>query len=141
MFEKGQKVMFYVYKLGKWLNGVIESENKTYSKEVGYKCYDVRQTEPIVVCGQSFNGHLYVVEITSIKTLDGKKAKLSPKQKLIQRINRLGFSDVLYGYDKEGKLININEYNIKKDLFYGYDEQMRTLSFKFEDLPKKLVKC
>lgn len=45
---------------------------------------------------------------------------MTRKEKIIERISKLGWGDILWGYDKEGKLININSYDKKKDLFGGY---------------------
>lgn len=71
------------------------------------------------------------------------------KQKLIERINKLGWGNILYGYDNNGKCININDYNEKDDTFGGYFESFTkdgkpTLIyqyFKFEELPQKLIRA
>jgi len=60
---------------------------------------------------------------------------MTRKEKTIERINKLGWGDVLWGYDKEGKLVNINSYDKKKDLFGGYGEEMKHITYTFEELP------
>jgi hypothetical protein len=63
------------------------------------------------------------------------------KEKLIERISKLGWGDILWGYDKEGKLININYYDKKRDLFGGYGEEMRYTFYTFEELPLVLSRA
>lgn len=70
------------------------------------------------------------------------------KQQLIERIEKLGWGDVLFGYDKNGNLINVNDYNEENDTFGGYvdgytKDGKPTLIYhyyKFEELPQNLMR-
>ena len=62
------------------------------------------------------------------------------KQQLIERIAKLGWGDVLFGYDKNGSLINVNDYNEETDTFNTYGEDMICHSVKFEELPQNLMR-
>ena len=66
--------------------------------------------------------------------------KIMKKEQLIKRIEKLEWSDILYGYKNE-KLININGYDKDFDLFLGYDENCKSIKVKFEELPSKLFKA
>ena len=59
------------------------------------------------------------------------------KKQLIQRINKLDWGGVYYGF-KDGKLININDYNEEDDTFTTYGEDMKCHSLPFEELPNTL---
>lgn len=60
------------------------------------------------------------------------------KEKLIRKIKKLAWGDILYGYDSKGNLININDYNEEQDVFTGYNADCKPLALKFEQLPSNL---
>lgn len=60
------------------------------------------------------------------------------KKNLIEKLNKLPWGEVLYGYDKDGKIINVNEYNEETDTFNTYGEDFRCHQLKFKDLPSVL---
>lgn len=55
------------------------------------------------------------------------------KQKFIEKINNLEWGDIVYGYDKSGNLININEYDEEKDKFLGYDGNLKPVELSYEE--------
>ena len=62
------------------------------------------------------------------------------KKALIKRIAKLPFGDILYGY-KNGKLINVNNYDEETDTFNAYGEDCVCQALKYEELPTKLIKA
>lgn len=62
------------------------------------------------------------------------------KQQLIKRLNKLNFGDILYGYDQNGKLVNINGYDEETDTFNAYGEDLKCYQIKFENVPQKLFR-
>ena len=60
------------------------------------------------------------------------------KQQLIKRVQNLGWGNVLWGFDKQGEIINVNNYDEKTDTSNTYGEDMVCHSVKFEDLPQQL---
>ena len=63
------------------------------------------------------------------------------KEQLIKRLNKLNFGDILYGYDQNGKLVNINRYNEETDTFNAYGEDCKCYQIKFENVPQKLLRA
>lgn len=61
------------------------------------------------------------------------------KTQLIKGIKKLSFGGIYYGF-KDGKLININNYNEEDDTFTTYGEDMKCHSLPFEELPSTLWK-
>ena len=59
------------------------------------------------------------------------------KKQLIKKVKNLGFGEILYGF-KEGKVINVNEYDEENDTFNTYGEDMKCNSLTFEELPRQL---
>lgn len=66
---------------------------------------------------------------------------MTPKEKLIKRIQKLGWGDILYGWDKNGNLININDYNEETDTFNAYGKDSKCFDIKFEDIPSRLYRA
>lgn len=63
------------------------------------------------------------------------------KQQLIKRVCNLPWGDILYGYDQNGKLININDYDEETDTFNAYGEDCVCFQIKFENIPQKLFRA
>lgn len=63
------------------------------------------------------------------------------KKQLIKRVNNLPFGDIFYGYDRNGKVININEYDEETDTFNAYGEDCKCYPIKFEDIPQNLCRA
>lgn len=63
------------------------------------------------------------------------------KKELIKRVNNLPWGDILYGYDHNGKLVNINEYDEENDTFNAYGEDCKCYPIKFEDIPQQLFRA
>ena len=63
------------------------------------------------------------------------------KQELIKKVNNLRFGNILYGYDKDGKIVNINAYNEEDDTFNAYGEDCKCYKIKFENIPHTLFRA
>lgn len=66
---------------------------------------------------------------------------MEKKTKLIERINNLKWGDILWGKDKDGNTINVNDYNEKDDTFGIYGDDGKYHYVHFEDLPQKLMRA
>lgn len=62
------------------------------------------------------------------------------KNELIKKIKNLPFGEILYGYNEDGKIVNINDYNEEKDTFNAYGEDFKCYEIKFENIPQKLFR-
>lgn len=65
---------------------------------------------------------------------------MKSKEKLVKKIKNLEWGNILWGYDQNGNIININDYDEETDTFNTYGEDFKCRKVKFEELPTKLYR-
>lgn len=61
------------------------------------------------------------------------------KADLIRKLKKLPFGDIIYGYNANGDVININGYDEDTDTFTTYDSNLKCTNLRFEELPTVLL--